>query len=877
MKKIVITLVLLTPFVFVLSQDVKKRTYETKFTEKAPEIDGLMDDDCWDLVEWTEDFTQTTPYENQDPSQETSFKILYDDNNLYVFVRAHDTEADKISRIMSRRDDFTGDMIEINIDSDYDKQTAFSFTAMASGVKGDEAITQNGNNWDGSWNPIWYLKTSIDDKGWNAEFKIPFSQLRFGKKEVHVWGIEMMRSIFRSEERSHWQFIPKGSPGFVHLFGELHGIKNIKPKRQVEILPYAVAKMERFEKEDENPFADGKSSNISAGIDGKIGITNDFILDFTVNPDFGQVEADPSEVNLTAFESYFSERRPFFVEGKSIYQFRPSSTIVINKLNRDNLFYSRRIGRYPHHYPETGDNEYVDMPEATKILAAFKLSGKTKKGLSIGILESVTANEKAEIDNSGSRREESVEPLTNYFVGRVQKDFNKGKTVLGGILTAVNRKIENPAIDYLHDAAYTGGVDFKHSWKKRTWYIAAKGTFSNVRGTETSILETQTSSARYFQRPDANHLSVDSGLTSLSGYGATFRFGRNSKEKWQFETSASLRSPGLEFNDVGYMRYSDIIHHGTWAGYYVREPFGIFRNFYLNMNYWMQWDFSGELLSLNSNINFNTQFKNKWRINGSISTQSKNTSTTMLRGGPSIFSPGNLGLNLNLSSDRSKKVSLYLGNYQNFGNHQSSFYHEYWAGIRIRPMNSMSISINPSYGYNNDALQYIETVDINDKPSYVFAEIDQKTLNFTVRINYAINPVLTIQYYAQPFVASGSYTKLKRITEPHADEYNNRFHTFSGQEISYNSVDEAYDIDENQDGAIDYSISNPDFNFRQFKSNLVVRWEYLPGSTVYFVWSQGRTSSNSDGTFSYGNDMQDLFNVYPHNVVLIKLSYWFSL
>ncbi|OQX97945.1 MAG: hypothetical protein B6I20_11720 [Bacteroidetes bacterium 4572_117] len=861
MKKIVITLVLLTPFVFVLSQDVKKRTYETKFTEKAPEIDGLMDDDCWDLVEWTEDFTQTTPYENQDPSQETSFKILYDDNNLYVFVRAHDTEADKISRIMSRRDDFTGDMIEINIDSDYDKQTAFSFTAMASGVKGDEAITQNGNNWDGSWNPIWYLKTSIDDKGWNAEFKIPFSQLRFGKKEVHVWGIEMMRSIFRSEERSHWQFIPKGSPGFVHLFGELHGIKNIKPKRQVEILPYAVAKMERFEKEDENPFADGKSSNISAGIDGKIGITNDFILDFTVNPDFGQVEADPSEVNLTAFESYFSERRPFFVEGKSIYQFRPSSTIVINKLNRDNLFYSRRIGRYPHHYPETGDNEYVDMPEATKILAAFKLSGKTKKGLSIGILESVTANEKAEIDNSGSRREESVEPLTNYFVGRVQKDFNKGKTVLGGILTAVNRKIENPAIDYLHDAAYTGGVDFKHSWKKRTWYIAAKGTFSNVRGTETSILETQTSSARYFQRPDANHLSVDSGLTSLSGYGATFRFGRNSKEKWQFETSASLRSPGLEFNDVGYMRYSDIIHHGTWAGYYVREPFGIFRNFYLNMNYWMQWDFSGELLSLNSNINFNTQFKNKWRINGSISTQSKNTSTTMLRGGPSIFSPGNLGLNLNLSSDRSKKVSLYLGNYQNFGNHQSSFYHEYWAGIRIRPMNSMSISINPSYGYNNDALQYIETVDINDKPSYVFAEIDQKTLNFTVRINYAINPVLTIQYYAQPFVASGSYTKLKRITEPHADEYNNRFHTFSGQEISYNSVDEAYDIDENQDGAIDYSISNPDFNFRQFKSNLVVRWEYLPGSTVYFVWSQGRTSSNSDGTFSYGNDMQDLLTL----------------
>ena len=361
LKRIVTILVLSTLLLNGFSQEIEKKTYQTAFTKTVPDIDGLMNDECWNLVEWGGDFIQTRPYENKPPTQETSFKILYDDNNLYVFIRAYDKEPAKISRIMSRRDNFDGDMVEINIDSYFDKQTAFSFTATAAGVKGDEAITQNGNNWDDSWNPIWFLKTSIDDKGWCAEMRIPLSQLRFGNNEKLVWGLQFMRHIFREEERSNWQFIPKGSPGIVHLFGELQGIKNIKPKHQIEILPYAVARMERFEKAEGNPFLDGKSSKYSAGLDGKIGLTNDLTLDFTINPDFGQVEADPSEVNLTAFETYFSERRPFFIEGKNIYEFKPNQTIVINKMHSDNLFYSRRIGRYPHLYPATADNEYVEM------------------------------------------------------------------------------------------------------------------------------------------------------------------------------------------------------------------------------------------------------------------------------------------------------------------------------------------------------------------------------------------------------------------------------------------------------------------------------------------------------------------------------------
>ena len=413
------------------SQTIEKKLYTTAFTTQEPVIDGIMNDSCWNRVEWGNDFIQQSPKENVPPSQQTAFKILYDNNNLYVFIRAYDSVPSKISRRLSRRDNFDGDMLSIQIDSYFDKQTAFSFTAMASGAKGDELISQDGNNSDINWNPVWYLKTSIDDKGWCAEIKIPFSQLRFGKKEVHVWGIQLARHIFRNQEESTWQMIPKGSPGVVHLFGELHGIENIKPVRQIELMPYALGKIERFKQEAGNPFLTGKKSSVSAGLDGKIAVTNDFTLDFSVNPDFGQVEADPSEVNLSAFETYFSEHRPLFVEGKNIYEFQPSNTIVINNFGADNLFYSRRIGRYPEYTPSLTDSEYVKMPEATRILTALKLSGKTRNGLSVGILESLTANEKAEIDSAGKRRKESVEPLTNYFVSRVQQDFNKGETSLG--------------------------------------------------------------------------------------------------------------------------------------------------------------------------------------------------------------------------------------------------------------------------------------------------------------------------------------------------------------------------------------------------------------------------------------------------------------
>ena len=877
MKHIIISLALIICSTALFANNIEKKTYTTKKTSKSPVIDGLLDAEIWDQVEWSGDFIQSTPNEGEAPTQKTAFKILYDDNNVYFYIKAFDTEPNKISKLLARRDHFPGDFVEINIDSDLDKQTAFSFSASASGVIGDEAISQDGRNWDSSWDPIWYLKTSIDNEGWNAEIRIPLSQLRFGDKENHVWGIQVMRNLFRKEERSRWQIIPTDAPGFVHLFGELHGISNIKPKRQIDIVPYVLAKAERFEKEEGNPYANGSKSNIAVGLDGKIGLTNDLTLDFTINPDFGQVEADPSEVNLSAFESYFSEKRPFFVEGKSIYDYRPSSGPVISDFNRDNLFYSRRIGRQPHFYPDLGDNEYADIPDATTIIGAFKLSGKTNKGLSIGIMESVAAEETATINYLGSERDVTVEPLTNYFVARVKQDFNKGETTFGGMITAVNRDINSPDLLFLPKSAYTGGIDFLHTWKDRTYYVGLNANFSHIRGDKEAIANLQNSSARYFQRPDANHLVLNENRTDLSGSAASLKIGKKGSGKWMYESSITYRSPGFEINDIGYMRSTDVIHHGTWVGYYIRKPFGIFENFFLNNNYWGAMNFDGKLLYFAQNINFNTKLKNKWHFNGSFSHTGKNYSVSSLRGGPALLEPGRWNYNVNINSDQRKKLNLFSGFFILRGmlNHRSS--DNYWMGFTYRPMDALSVSLSAEYSDYHRELQYITENQMDGDARYIFATIDQKTVSLSLRLNYSISPNLTIQYYGQPFTSAGDYSAIKRITNSQADNYIDRFETFSTNQISYSAADELYSVDEDLNGSVDYTFNQPDYNFAQFRSNLVVRWEYMPGSILYLVWSQGRTMSNSIGDFNFEQNMGDLFDVYPHDIFLLKFSYRISI
>ena len=857
---------------------VPKKHYSTKaVANEAPAIDGKLDDEAWKGVEWGGDFTQIEPNKGGAPSQKTAFKILYDAKNLYVAIRAYDSEPQKVAGRMSRRDGFEGDWVEINIDSYFDHRTAFSFTASASGVKGDEAVSNNGENWDSNWDPIWYLKTSIDEEGWVAEMRIPLSQLRFADKPNHTWGLQVNRRLFREQERSSWQYIPPDAPGWVHLFGELENIVGIKPQKQLEIQPFILGKAESYEREAGNPFADGHDQSISVGLDGKVGITSNITLDFTINPDFGQVEADPSQVNLSAFQVYFQERRPFFVEGNNILTFPLTESVAGGSFNQDNLFYSRRIGGLPHHSPELADNEYMDFPDNVTILGALKLTGKNKKGFSWGLLETVTAKEEAEIDLEGQRRKTAIEPLTNFLVARFQQDLKEGKTVFGGMVTAVNRDIKEPHLEFIRKQAYTGGLDITHYLKDRKYYVAGNFSLSHVSGSAESIYNTQTASERFFQRPDATYLSLDSTRTSLTGTSGTVKFGKGSGDIIM-QSGFTWRSPELELNDAGFLRSSDLLHQWAWAQYRKLQPFSIFRWLRINGNEYLSYDFGGTNTYKALNTNWHTQFKNFWGFDMGSTWEGASVSNADLRGGPGIQYPGGIDYWYNIGSDSRKKLSFSFSHYNRWGRENFSRAREFNSNLTYRPIDALNLSLGANFLFNKNEMQYVATESFKGEDRFLTARIDQETYSLEMRLTFMMTPNLSLQFWGQPFVSKGSYSGFKMVTDPNNREWSSRFVTFSPEQISYDMVTENYAIDENADRLMDYEISNPDFNFVEFRSNMVLRWEYIPGSTLFLVWNQGRSDLLPvNRSYRMGSLSEGLLDVYPHNIFLIKYTYRFVL
>ncbi|MEM1328167.1 MAG: DUF5916 domain-containing protein [Bacteroidota bacterium] len=850
--------------------EIKK--YTTQKTELPLSIDGMMTEEAWEAVDWTGDYAQLQPDDNAPPSYPTQFKVLYDDNFLYFGFRCFDDKPDKIVKRMSRRDGFDGDWIEVNIDSYFDKRTAFSFTVSASGVRGDEFVSNDGNDWDANWNPIWLAKTTIDEEGWTAEMRIPLSQIRYSNKPDQVWGIQSTRRFFRNEERSTWQPMKQNAGAWVSLFGELHGLKDLKPQKQIEIQPYVVASAESFEQVEGNPFADGSDHGLTAGVDGKIGITSDFVLDFTINPDFGQVEADPSVVVLDGYQVFFAEQRPFFIENRNIFDYSLTNAEAGGGFNSDILFYSRRIGGAPHGYPNLSNREYADVPQNSSILGAAKFSGKTSKGFSLGVLESVTAKEYATIDLGGERRTEMVEPLTNYFVGRAQQDFREGNTYVGGILTAVNRDLNNTPLEWLHESAYSGGLDFRHRWGEKQWNVSGRALFSNVNGTTAAITRTQRAFEHNFQRPDATELSVDTTLTSLTGHAGNLsvaKYGGN----WRFQTGATWRSPEFEINDIGFLRSANEINYYLWTGYNINQPFSIFRRYRINFNHWSRWDFGGNHLYHAVNTNTHAEFKNFWQAGLGVTREFKDISNNFLRGGPALRLNAGWFWWGYASTNNQKKVAFFTQFNVGDGDQNSVDYRQLKIGIRLQPINALNVQLSPGFTHFRRVDQYVTETSFDNQNRYIVGELEQRTLSMTARLNYNITPDLTIQYYGQPFISRGRYSNFKYINDPLAVPLEERFSDISGQDFQGGQ----YNLDEQGDGTIDYSIGDPDFDFIQFRSNLVGRWEYVPGSELFLVWSQGTTAFGDPSTGLLTSLNDNLFSEKAHNIFLVKWTYRFLL
>lgn len=830
------------------------------------DIDGLATESSWDRAALATDFIQFEPLEGAPATERTEARVLYGADALFVHIKAFEDRPEDIVAQLTRRDQFShSDVLAVIIDSYFDRRTAFQFAVNPVGVKHDVYHFDDTSE-DPGWDAVWDVATARQDDGWSAEFRIPYSQLRFRDDEIQTWGINFSRRVARKQELAVWAPSTRSEGAIVSRFGELRGLEGIEAPNRMEILPYTLAGVERGPGDLDDPFYERSDALGAVGADLKYGVTSDLTLDITINPDFGQVEADPAQVNLSAFETFLPERRPFFVEGSSIFNF--SLALGDGDGAVESLFYSRRIGRAPQGSVDIEDDAFSAQADRTTIYGAWKLSGKTAGGWSIGALHAITAQERATVaPASGPRYQEAVEPLTNYGVLRLSKDFREGRSAVGLVATGTRRDQDVADALELRREAYAGGVDFRHRFASENWQLSGYLIGSRVTGSPDAIDRTQRSAARYFQRPDADHLSYDESRTSLEGISANLGISKNAGGVWRVGTGLQTRSPGFEVNDLGFLNSADFTTQWGWVGWHHSNPIGPFRRLFVNLNAFQSWNYGGDLMGRGGNVNANFQLESFWNGWAGVNHELEGLDAGTLRGGPMFRREAQTNFWGGLGSDSRKAVQLNVNTFGNVRPESNSWQVNVSPNVRIRPSGRATFNVGAFLNRRADDRQWVRRVE-TDEDHYVFGRIDQTTAGATLRMDYAFTPTLSLQLYAQPFVSAGTYDAFKQVADPMAARYDDRF---SSVDVRTDGDDYLADLD--GDGE-EESFGNPDFNVRQFHSNAVLRWEYRPGSTLFVVWSQGRDASSDARGFDLSRDVSGLFDLHPTNVFMVKLSYW---
>ncbi len=806
----------------------------------AIKVDGELNDAIWQSVPPVKGFLQREPREGAAPTFETEARVAYDATALYVAVQAFDSDPQRIVGIRTRRDEGSpSDWISVLVDSFHDRRSAFEFDVNPAGVKQDSYWFNDTNN-DQGWDAVWDVAVSRSERGWRAEFRIPFSQLRYRPSETSTFGLAIIRKIGRLNETATWPLLSKSANGYVSSFGELTGLRLERAPKRLEVVPYLVADVTTQPGEPGNPLINTTDPDGSLGVDLKYALRPSLTLTGTVNPDFGQVEADPAVVNLSAFETFFSERRPFFVEGGGIFSF----DIDCNDGNCSGLFYSRRIGRTPRGEPDVPDGGYSSAPTQTTILGAAKLTGRIGN-FSVGALNAVTADEDAVIANGTLQTRQSIEPLTNYSVVRARREFSN-QSALGFMTTFTNRNLD-ASTKFLPGEAYTGGLDA--DWRLGPEY-AIRGFLagSTVQGDPTAIDELQRNTVHSFQRPDANHLTYDPTRTSMNGYGGSMSVSKIAGARTVFSSNVGFKSPGFEINDVGFMQRADQRTMSNWMQIRYDKPSQKWlRSFRYNLNQWAGWNYDGDRLYSGINVNAHAVFRNNWGTGtgGNINWQPFDDRAT--RGGPGVYGNAQRSIWAYLESDQRPAVSLGVFTF-NSTDGKGTTVHDIGPNVSYRPSSFLKASLGVHWTQNIDASQWVEATDDG---RYVFARIYQQTVGIQTRLNYTVTPALSIQLYAEPFVSSGNYTNFKALVDGRSKSYEGRY------------TPTVY-------------TGNPDFNYRSFRTTNVLRWEYKPGSTLFVVWQQGREDSVGYGDFNFSRDFGAVFDAPAKNVFLVKFAYWFN-
>ncbi len=854
--------------------DYRNRVINAVRLSSPIHIDGLLEESLYQTQKYT-NFIQSDPDNGKPASERTEFWVGYDDKAIYVGARCWDSQPDSIVGRMGRRDNLgNSDEFQIAIDAYNDNRSAFFFVINPVGTVADGTIS-NDSWFDDTWDGIWDGKTKVDQYGWTAEMRIPFSQIRFPKQDVYTWGFEVGREIQRRSEHSLYSYFARDESGFVSKFATLKGIENIQPPRRLEFIPYATAGTRLVTSESGNPFYYVLDSFGRTGGDIKIGLGSSFTIDATVNPDFGQVESDPATLNLSDFETIYGEKRPFFVEGSSIFSFGsggPSSRWGFN-FSEPDFFYSRRVGRPPHGWVDSGG--WIKSPANTSILSAAKLSGKVGNDLSVGAFSAITQREFATVDEDSIRFEYEVEPATLFNVARSLKEFDDGRHGIGFIYTRVDRNFDaNYLTDILADYSTAYGID---AWtfigKERDWAVSGWIGRSEVHGSKSFMRDLQYYPQHYFQKPDAPHVEVDTSLTKLTGNAARFFL---NKENGNVTLNASLGylEPSFNSNDLGLTFRTDRLNKTIVFGYNWRDPGKIFRNANLHAASSSNHNFDGEKINDMYFFFGGGQFLNYWRLHFFSGWGPNTLSDTHLRGGPLVISPDGYFFDINFGSDYRKNVS-YGGGY-NMGDSPVGMHSEeieFWTHMKIGTR--FSITVEPEYSWGVNPAQYVMEIDDSTKVDmygkrYIVAQLDNKRLSASVRMDLTLNPKLSIQTYIQPYITNGYYSDYKEFEKPRTFDFIHYDDT--GERILYDDNTGEYYIGNEGNHEVDTQ-----YRYSSFIANTVLRWEFRPGSTLYFVWTRNSNEYLTSGNLGLEDGWSDLSSLTPENLFALKFSYWFDM
>jgi len=861
----------------------------------AIQMDGRLDEAVWDVAPSYADWVQKTPVEGAPALNDTRVWLLYDETSLYVGAINYDEDPSAIARNMARRDaSYAGrsDYFEIMVDPNSDGLTGYRFRVTAGGVQTDRYLYEDDKE-DAAWDAVYESLVTVDERGWIVEMRIPLSQMRYETSDLpQTWGVQFGRRRAQDNELTRFSFVSNLRPGRVSQFGYATDLQMTRAARRLEVLPYALTRGHQGPSEAGNPFFDGSEVSGRAGVDISYGLGTAFTLDATINPDFGQVEADPAVVNLTAFETFFQERRPFFVEDARVFDFSLSG-------GSSSLFYSRRVGRAPHG-GDSGGADFRDEPDATSILAAAKLTGRTSGGLSAGALLASTREETADafFTGSGTFRRYGVEPRATYGVARLQQDFNDGQSRFGGIVTSTRRSLPaDGSFDDLPTDAWSAGADFEHSWGNREWALWGYLSASRVAGDSLAITAIQEASNHYLQRPDLAWGTYDPGATSIAGADWRLQFERRVGQ-WTGAVWAAEITSGFEANDLGFNTSSERLDGGFSVAYQEVVPNSLFRK--SKVEFLTFHNFSHEVLedpwSLGewgsghtagtARLSSNVEFLNFWTANIAFTLAPDLMSRRATRGGPRMADPGAVGVTLGMGTDNRKllflrpRVSLERGR-DGSGNETSAN-----LAMTIQPSTQLLLTLTPSYRRVSTGAQYVAASSaVPYAPTYgtryLFADLERQEVSMVARANWTFTPRLSLEFFAQPLVSSGDYVAYKQLARPETfdfDTFEEGTSTGAGCAGGRTCEDESNlrRIDFDGDGVSDLDFTDRDFNIRSLRSTAVLRWEYRPGSTLFFVWQHSQIDRARLGDFDFGRDAGALFNAPSNDVFIVKANVWLA-